>query len=405
MRTGRADLPLHSGRAPRWLFSRMTQLAKQIVELVVLEHGVDGVFERISDPYWFQALGCVLGFDWHSSGVTTTTCGAIKEGIKGEEENLGLFVAGGKGAASRKTPSEIETWGEKTGVDPVPLIDASRTSAKVDSAAVQDGYQIYHHVFLFDRDGTWAVVQQGMNEGNGMARRYHWHSTSVEDFVCEPHAAVCCDAKAPSLNLVSAESADARERATDLSTQPATRLVGELVRLKSLSLPQRHEILMADIAPDRLGGIFLKTYEAQPAGFKELLNLPGVGAKTLRALSLIGELVYGAQPSFDDPARYSYAHGGKDGIPYPVDRPLYDQTIDLLGRAVRKAKLGQTEEVKTLRRLDRAFGRGPAAPRPGRRRARRAVQQQESAAAKAAPTEQLSLFADAFGQSKETKGE
>ena len=399
MRTGRADLPLHGGRAPRWLFSRMTQLAKAIIELVVLEHGVSGVFERISDPYWFQALGCVRGFDWHSSGVTTTTCGAIKEGIKGEEEDLGLFVAGGKGRASRKTPGEIEMWGEKTGVDPVPLVDASRTSAKVDSAAVQDGYQIYHHVFLFDRSGTWAVVQQGMNEGTGMARRYHWHSTSVDDFVCEPHAAVCCDATAPSLNLVSAESADARDRATDLSTQPAARVVGELVRLKSLSLPRRHEILMSDIAPDRLGGIFLKTYEAQPTGFKELLNLPGVGAKTLRALSLIGELVYGAQPSFDDPARYSYAHGGKDGIPYPVDRPLYDQTIDLLGRAVRRAKLGQSEEVKTLRRLDSAFGCGPASPRPGRRRARHGVPQRDSATAKVRPTEQLSLFADACDKS------
>ena len=405
MRTGRADLPLHGGRAPRWLFSRMTQLAKAIVELVVLEHGVDGFFQRISDPYWFQALGCVLGFDWHSSGVTTTTCGAIKEGIKGDEKNLGLFVAGGKGATSRKTPAEIEAWGEKTGLDPVPLVDASRTSAKVDSAAVQDGYQIYHHVFLFDLQGTWAVVQQGINEANGMARRYHWLSSAVEDFVCEPHAAVCCDATAPSLNLVSAGSAGSRAVATEVSSQPAARVVGELVRLKSLALPRRHEILMADIAPDRLGSIFLKTYEAQPAGFKELLNLPGVGAKTLRALSLIGELVYGAQPSFDDPARYSYAHGGKDGIPFPVDRPLYDQTIDLLGRAVRRAKLGQTEEVKTLRRLDRAFGRGPAAARPGRGRPRTRAPRQEAGERKGTGTGQLGLFDEVGVRSEQAKGE
>ena len=367
MKLGTADLPLHYGRAPHWLFGRMTKLAGEMAELVVLEHGTVGFLSRISDPHWFQALGCVLGFDWHSSGLTTTTCGAIKEGIRGREEELGLFVAGGKGAASRKTPGEIAAWGERTGVDAARLIDASRTSAKVDSAAVQDGYQIYHHAFLFDRKGDWAVVQQGMNEANGMARRYHWLSRTVEDFVCEPHAAVCCDRRGETLNLVARESAAARRTSAELALRPPDELTDELRRLKSLALPRRHAIRAADILPERLERIFVKTYEAQPGDFKELLCLPGVGAKTVRALSLVSELVYGDAPSTRDPARFAFAHGGKDGIPYPVDRPLYDQTVDLLGRAIKRAKLGQKAEVDALRRLERHFGgcrcagAGPAA--------------------------------------------
>ncbi len=361
MKRATADLPLHRGRAPRWLFSRMTRLAGQLCELIVLEHGTGELLARISDPFWFQSLGCVLGFDWHSSGVTTTTCGAIKEGIKGREEELGLFVAGGKGATSRKTPTEIETWGERTGVDAPPLIEASRTSAKVDSAAVQDGYQIYHHAFLFDRHGAWAVVQQGMNESTGMARRYHWLSEGVTDFVCEPHQAVCCDRRGEMLlNLVAEASGTARAASAELAGRPPAEVSGELRRLKSLSLPRRHRMLASDITPDRLERIFVKTYEAQPAGFVDLLRLPGVGAKTIRALSLIAELVYGSEVSTEDPARFSFAHGGKDGIPYPVDRPLYDQTVDLLGRAIRRAQLGQKDETDALRRLERTFSQDPS---------------------------------------------
>ena len=357
MRTGTADLPLHHGRAPRWLFARMAKLAAAVVELVILEDDVGGTLRRMSDPGWFQAMGCVLGFDWHSSGLTTTTCGAIKEGIRGREEELGLFVAGGKGATSRKTPSEIESWSERIGTDADSLTDASRTSAKVDSAAVQDGYQIYHHVFLFDRESNWAVVQQGMNEITGMARRYHWLSTRVSDFVCEPHAAICCDRRAPSLNLVARDSAETRETSVQLAEVPPDRLVAELGRLKRLALPRRHEIVLEDIAPERLHRTFVKTYEAHPGSFRELLTTAGVGAKTLRALSLIAELVHGATPSFEDPARFGFAHGGKDGIPYPVDRELYDTSIDILQRAIRSAKLGQTEELKAFRRLDRFFQR------------------------------------------------
>jgi len=356
MRTGRADLPLHHGRAPRWLFQRMAKLGGAIVELVVLEHDTSGFLQRISDPGWFQALGCVLGFDWHSSGLTTTTCGAIKEGIKGREEEYGLFVAGGKGAASRKTPTEIATWSEHVGLDAEGLIDASRTSAKVDSSAVQDGYQVYHHTFFFDRTGDWAVVQQGMNEESGMARRYHWRCDPTLDFVNEPHAAVCCDRRGETLNLVAETSCSTRESSVQLTRQTPVSLVGELTHLRSIRLPKRHEILVSDINPSRLAGIFARTYEAQVADFRALLGVPGVGAKTLRALALISELVYGATPSYDDPARYSYAHGGKDGIPYPVDRPLYDQTIALMDRAIRRAELDRKDEVAALRRMERTFG-------------------------------------------------
>jgi len=344
----------------------MVKLAGEVTQLLVLEHGAEGVLARLTNPGWFQAFGCVLGFDWHSSGLTTTTCGAIKEGIKGQEEDLGLFVGGGKGAASRKTPTELAAWGDRIGLDADPLIDASRTSAKVDSAAVQDGYQIYHHVFFFDRQARWAVVQQGMNEDNGMARRYHWLSETVDDFVCEPHAAICCDRRAPSLNLVSADSDGARKASAEIALQRPDELVSELTRLKQLALPRRHEIILADISPARLERIFVKTYEAQPTGFQELLCLPGVGAKSIRALSLIAELVYGKPPSYEDPARFSFAHGGKDGIPYPVDRPLYDQTVDLLGRAIRRAKLGQGEAIRALRRLDQFFGEEAGSPRSPR---------------------------------------
>ncbi len=364
MKTGSAELPLHFGSAPRWLFLRMTRLASEIAQGVVLEHGTDGLLERLSDPFWFQALGCVLGFDWHSSGLTTTTCAALKEGVRGMEEELGLFVAGGKGATSRKTPVEIASWGERTGVEAAALVYASRVAAKVDSAAVQDGYQLYHHAFFFNKEGNWAVVQQGMNDETRMARRYHWLSRNVTDFVCEPHAAICCDARRPTLNLVAEESEGARAMSAQIACRPPDEVTAELSHLRELELPRRHAVLLSDIDPRRLERIFLKAYAAQPEGFEALLTLEGVGAKTLRALSLVAELVYGKPPSFTDPARYSFAHGGKDGTPYPVDRRAYDQTIELLGRAIRRARLNQREELEALERLEGAFSKCPKEGRP-----------------------------------------
>jgi len=308
-RTGIANLPLHGGKAPSWLFERMVLLAREITIAIVSEYGPNEMIRRLSHPYWFQAFGCVLGFDWHSSGVTTTLCGALKEGLKGIERDLGLFIAGGKGKTSRKTPLEIETWGEKISLDPTPLVYASRMSAKVDSAAVQDGYQLYHHTFLFTAGGSWTVVQQGMNETNHYARRYHWLGETVSDFVNEPHSAILSEARGQALNLTAGESQPARNTITSIATQEKPEnVLAELKRLKTLSLPSRHHILTSDLHPDSLRKIILSAYERQPDDFEQLLGLSGVGAKTIRALSLISELVHGVAPSYRDPARYSFAH-------------------------------------------------------------------------------------------------
>jgi hypothetical protein len=351
MRTGTANLPLHYGRAPRWLFRRMTKLAGEIANVVVEEHGTEEMLRRLSDPCWFQSFGCVLGFDWHSSGLTTTACGALKEGLRERQEELGLFVAGGKGATSRRAPQEIESAGPYLDVDPGKLTYASRLSAKVDSAGLQDGYQIYHHTFVFNRQGKWCVVQQGMNTSTRYARRYHWLGEGVEEFVCEPHAAICCDETTQVLNMVAKESDKAREATTLLSREGPDWLVSELTKLQHLELPAHHDVRQDEIHPERLRSIFLKTYEKQPQHFEALLGMAGVGAKTIRALSLISELVYGASPSYRDPVRYSFAHGGKDGHPYPVDRANYDRSIATLEQALRRARLGHKERLAALRRL------------------------------------------------------
>jgi hypothetical protein len=355
-RTGVANLPLHGGKAPRWLFERMTRLSREISIAIVSDFGPGEMLRRLSDPFWFQGLGCVLGFDWHSSGVTTTVCGALKEGIRGLEKDLGFYVAGGKGKTSRQTPAQIAAYSDAISRDPAPLVYASRMSAKVDSSAVQDGYQLYHHTFLFTATGDWAVVQQGMNEKNRYARRYHWLGEHVQDFVCEPHAAICSQGFGGALNMVAGESERAREVSTRVaSEQRPEDLVSELNRLRALEMPARHHIVLQDMHPERLRKVFLSTYERKPEGFESLLGMAGVGAKTIRALSLISELVWGVAPSYQDPARFSFAHGGKDGIPYPVDRKTYDRTTEILARAVRQAKLGNREEVEALRRLHRAF--------------------------------------------------
>ena len=353
-RTGIANLPLHYGKAPRWLFDRMVKLSREITIAIVADFGAEEMLRRLSDPYWFQSLGCILGFDWHSSGVTTTLCGALKEGIKGLEPDLGLFIAGGKGRTSRQTPSEIERWGEKVSLNPVPLVYASRMSAKVDNAAVQDGYQLYHHTFLFTLRGSWAVIQQGMNEINRYARRYHWLGEAVGSFVNEPHSAILSEARGQVLNLVASESNPARTTIADIATEQKPQdTLSDLKKLKTLNLPSHHPIGVSDLHPDSLSKILLSTYERRPRDFEELLGLRGVGPKTIRALSLLSELVYGVAPSYRDPARYSFAHGGKDGIPYPVDRKTYDQSIELLRKAIHKTKLGIREKNEVGNQLKR----------------------------------------------------
>ena len=332
----------------------MVKLAREITIAIVADFGAEEMLRRLSHPYWFQALGCILGYDWHSSGVTTTLCGALKEGIKGLERDLGLFVAGGKGKTSRRTPAELENWGELISINPAPLVYASRMSAKVDSSAVQDGYQLYHHNFLFTNRGSWAVIQQGMNETTRYARRYHWLGEVVSNFVNEPHSAILSEARGQALNLVASESNPARTTITDIATnQKPQDILADLKKLKTLSLPPQHHLTARDLHPDSLTKILLSTYDRQPQDFEQLLGLKGVGPKTIRALSLISELVYGVAPSYRDPARYSFAHGGKDGIPYPVDRKTYDQSIELLSKAINKTKLGITEKNEALNRLNK----------------------------------------------------
>lgn len=358
-RTGIATLPLHGGRAPAWLFSRMVRLARQITLAVVGEFGAAEMLRRLADPCWFQALGCVLGFDWHSSGLTTTTTGALKEGLKGLERELGLFAAGGKGAVARRTPREIEAAASIV-PDAASLVSASRLSAKVDSSCLQDGYQVYHHAFFFTAAGSWAVVQQGMNTASGLARRYHWLGEALASFVEEPHSGIAAQRREQRvLDLTARASSAVREHSAELIRQVnPEKLLGELARVKQLNLPPRHHIMAADIDPRRLRQTLLVSYEAQPASFQELVGLPGVGAKTLRALALLSELIYGAEASFTDPARFSFAHGGKDGHPYPVDRAAYDRSIDILRRAVGRARVGEGERLAALRRLEGHFRPG-----------------------------------------------
>jgi uncharacterized protein len=363
-RTGIADLPLHGGRAPAWLFGRMTRLARAVILAMREDMAPTTLLGHLSDPYWFQAFGCLLGFDWHSSGLTTTVCGALKEGLRDLESEVGLFVVGGKGATSRRTPAEIARAAETLGRDFSALAHASRLAAKVDSAAVQDGYELYHHTFVFTPAADWAVIQQGMCATRRYARRYHWLGASVSSFVSEPHAAIVGERRENVvLNLVAREG-DAHRTAIAhavRSERPETILDA----VRRLRLPARHSIdVSADLAGPRVARILLETYERQPESFEQLLALPGVGAKTLRALSLAAEIMYGVPGSFRDPAVYAFAHGGKDGHPYPVDRETYDTTIGYLETAVRHSRLGERDRLDALRRLGslerdtRAFPRG-----------------------------------------------
>ena len=346
---------MHGGRAPAWLFQRMTQLAREITVFMASEFGTAEILRRLSDPHWFQAFACVLGFDWHSSGVTTTATGALKEGVRGLEDELGLYVAGGKGATSRRTPAEIVRACERLGRDPEALVRASKVSAKVDNTAVQSGHQLYHHSFVFTADGSWAVIQQGMSDETKTARRFHWLSERVESFVEEPHAAVCDDRRGDVLvNFVASESADARAATVELARSEPAVALGAIERAAELVMPRRHELRLVDVNPAYLDRILLKTYAAAPRDFEALLGVQGVGPKTLRALALVAELVYGTKASTRDPARYAFAHGGKDGTPFPVDRPTYDRTIEVLEKAVNSARgVDRSERVKAFRRLAR----------------------------------------------------
>jgi len=351
MRRSVAHLPLHGGQAPPWLFRRMKKLAGAIVRMIVIEYGPGEMLSRLADPMWFQAFGCVLGFDWHSSGLTTVTCGAMKEAYRMMDEDLGIFVAGGKGGVSRKTPGEIEQVGEKHAIDPQHLVYASKMSAKVDSAAVQDGYQLYHHCFFFDNTGRWCVVQQGMNEQTRFARRYHWLGDRLDSFVNEPHSGIIAEAKGEALNMVASESDRCRQACAEISRIEPAKILREVTCGGELFLPKRHPVTETDLNVPHLQRIMRSIYQTQPASFEQLLGLGGVGPKTIRSLALIAELVYDAPASRRDPATFSFAHGGKDGHPFPVDRRLYDRNIAVLEQCVLRARINGNEKDHALRRL------------------------------------------------------
>ncbi len=358
MRTGYAVLPLHHGRAPKWLFEKMVRLARAISSIIIEEFGRRELLLKLSDPFWFQAFGCVLGFDWHSSGLTTTTMGALKEGLRSVSKEYGVFICGGKGRIALSTPQEIEASCGSVGMDPLEFIYASRMAAKVDNTALQDGYSIYHHTFVFTVNGDWCVVQQGLKEEDGTARRYHW--LNPESFVEDPHRAVCSEGRGDVVNFVAKEIGETRDFITRYVRESSSReLKSDLEALKKLELPRRHYITLGDFDPKRLQKSIEKLKENPPSSFEELLSRRGLGPKTLRALGLVSELIYGNELSYRDPARFSFAHGGKDGHPYPVDRSTYEKTISYLELVLRRIRSSPLEKERAMRRLLRwASGKG-----------------------------------------------
>lgn len=344
------DSPLHSGKCPPWLFVKMRKLARLISEAVIVEYGPDEFLKKLTSAFWFQAFGSVLAFDWHSSGLTTTVCGALKEAFKDLSE-YGMYVCGGKGGVSRKTPSEIESIGDKKGFSPENLIYASKMSAKVDSSCLQDGFELYHHTFIFTDSGNWGVIQQGMSKQGRWARRYHWLSEGLKSFVSEPHKEISSNKKLFTFNMVDKEVDSAREGSVKVACSLPDENLSFVNKMRGYKLPRRHQVLMQDINSKYLNKILLKTYEKKPENFQSLIETRGVGAKTVRALALISELVHGSSLSFKDPARFSFAHGGKDGYPYRVHTGHYQKTIDILDRAVKKSRIERNDKVKALRRL------------------------------------------------------
>jgi hypothetical protein len=351
--TGTADLPLHGGRVPAWLASRMARLGRVIVEAIAHEYGRAEVLRRLSSPFWFQSFGAVMGMDWHSSGITTSVIGALKRGLAPVERELGLHVCGGRGRHSRRTPDELTALGARVGLDAPALVRASRLVAKVDSAAVQDGFELYLHGFIVADDGAWVVVQQGMNGARRQARRYHWiwdHAgAGAAAYLDDPHAAIEGRPVGEIVNLADRRSAGARGEMLGLARGGPDATVGGLARLR---MPAHHDVRAEDIDLRRLGKTLAAVADRGPEDFTELMLVPGVGARTLFALALVAEVVHGAPSRFADPARFSLAHGGKDGHPFPVPLRVYDETIRVLKRAVERAKMGEGDRLAAIRRLD-----------------------------------------------------
>ncbi len=348
--SGTADLPLHGGRVPAWLAHRMTALGTAIAEHVVLDYGASAFLARLSDPFWFQAMGCVMGMDWHSSGITTSVMGALKRGLNPRFSELGVAVCGGRGRHSRATPGELCKFGMRTGLDGDKLARASRLVARVDNNAVADGFQLYLHSFVVLQSGAWAVVQQGMNPVSKLARRYHWHSPEIRDFTSDPHSAIVGQDQGTILNLVDGRASRARSVLLDIARQPVDT---SLNQFRKLVMPAHHEVRAKDVDLKRLGAVLALAYDQDLRDFASLLLVEGLGPRTLQSLALVAEVIHGAPARFADPARFSFAHGGKDGHPFPVPLKTYDETLWVLRRSLQAAKIEGRERIDGFRRLDR----------------------------------------------------
>jgi hypothetical protein len=349
-RSGVADLPLHGGRVPQWLAERMTKLGTAITETVIQDYGTSAFLSRISDPFWFQALGSVMGMDWHSSGITTSVMGGLKRGLAPRADELGIYICGGRGRFSRNTPQELRSIAERRGFDGEARVRTSRLTARIDNNAIADGFQIYLHSFVVTANGEWAIVQQGMNDGSGMARRYHWHSASVRDFVVEPHTGIVGKNQGTIINLVDARAKPAQIALLGLTHEnPVTTLRAA----RHLRMPDHHEVRAENINLKRLGAVLAVAYERDLHDFAELLLLENLGSRTLQSLASIAEVVHGAPSRFSDPARFSFAHGGKDRHPFPVPLKTYDESLNFLRTSLDAAKVGDKEKVDGFRRLER----------------------------------------------------
>ncbi|MBP1223842.1 DUF763 domain-containing protein [Flavobacterium sp. 1355] len=347
-RSGTADLPLHYGHVPLWLADRMSKLGFAIVETIALEFSTSEVISKLSNPFWFQSFGAVMGMDWHSSGITTSVLGALKKSVNPHSKELGIYICGGKGKHSMQTPQELLFVGEKTGLDGNDLANCSRLTAKVDNTAIQDGFQLYQHNFIVDNKGQWAVIQQGMNPDSKTARRYHWHSKDLQSFINEPHTFIYGENQGSILNLTAQTAEKSRAGILELSKESPAKIMKEM---QYLSMPAHHDVRMEDVNMKRLGAMLWATHENKPEDFEELLLLKGMGPRALQSLALVSEVIYGTPTRFEDPARFSFAHGGKDGHPFPVPLKIYDETINTLQKAINRAKIGNNDKIEAIKKL------------------------------------------------------
>lgn len=352
-RSGSADLPLHNGQVPPWLAARMAALGKAIVEEIIAGQGKSALLSKLSDPFWFQSLGAVMGMDWHSSGITTSVMGALKSSINPLARELGIYICGGKGRHSRNTPQDILRFAENTGLNAPDLVRSSKLSAKVDNTAVQDGFQLYQHHFIVSDEGQWTVIQQGMRDSSATARRYHWHSPTVQSFTETPHTSIYGANQGAILNLTDKLAQPLKTAMMEVATENPDRMLPEIAKMRHLVMPGHHDVRAKDVDLKRLGAVLWLAQEKQVQNFEELLLLEGLGPRTLQSLALVSEVIYGQPTQFKDPARFSFAHGGKDGHPFPVPTKVYDETIDTLQQAIQRSKLGRQDKMQAIQSLSK----------------------------------------------------